>query len=589
MGAGMNVCLRVAMAWLTLTVAAVADDVLGPRSFSDVEGRAILAVITGLEGEELRLRRPEIVGEFRVPLARLSVLDQRYIAENRERILEALALPPETEFIRALRRDFLVTNARRGGALGPAPEEAWARTRRFVVVAGVPDEPRMVREIGRSWAEWAAGEKEVALLWAGPAARGGAPVPEAERRLARELPGAFAILSGAALREAYARERAELDVLAEEQAPGRPGLFFATWAERTAAERRRWRSRVLARQEAYWPTWVDSGLVVAGDGGDGALIFVCDREGKPLATEGEWAGPAPSRMEPFPAREPVVAGPRDGAGWIEFVAGTVHTFRMARGIRAAEVVGMTPETVIVRPQGGSGERLLGLASLAAEDRQALEKIAQDARRVQASGAQLPKREVSGAELAQAVRFAVEVLTPRGERSPLVTRWSARPRLVVHAEDAEAERMVRRAYEDFCAAAGLPEEPGLTGEIVFCAGGPAYVETKRRELAPELDPVNTWRWNYWWDQRRNLSRVRSFVVLQGPAPDGELTVRMQMGKAFGVMGTSDIFADSAFAPKSRVLELAEVDRRLLRLLHRHLESGASREQVLRTVRERWAEP
>lgn len=568
--------------------AAAADEVLGPRFFTDVDGRTMSAMVTGLGAQDVRVRRTDDGREFSVPLARLSVLDRRYLEENRERILARFAVLPETDFTRALRKDFLLPDER--GGLGVVPAEAWAKTKWFVVVAGVPEDATLSRAIGQNWGKWAASDEEIAVLWVGPAARGAEPAPEFERKLARELPASVAILGGAALREAFAKERAELKALAEAQAPGRAELFFATWHERTPGERQAWKRRVLARQAPYWPTWVDANLASVANGTEEVLVYICDREGKPVGAEALAARKPPGQVAAFPARDALAEKKgNEAAGWVEFAEAPVHAFRVRNGTWPAQVLAMTAETVLVRPQGAKTERLLGLASLAAEDRAALAKLRGEGRQVRPAAEAMVAREVSGAELAKAGRFAVNVLLKRDGSNPQVLRWPARPRLALHADDSRAETVARRIYEEFCTAAGLTEEAGEGREIVFCLGPRDFVERKRRELNPDLEPVSGRRWRYWWNDERAFTKVVVYLVVDWPRPDGERLVLECMSDAFGLIGDSKEFSESAFFADSKARQLAEVDRRLLRVLYRHVPPAAGREAVLRAVNERWANP
>jgi hypothetical protein len=588
----MRVYLWILVAAILASVARAeaVEEVLGPRLFTDVDGRTMMAAVVGLEAKELRVRRTDVGGEFVVPLERLSALDRRYLEENREEIMKRLAVAPETEFTRALRKDFVRADPR-SGALGPVPAEAWAKVKWFVLVTGVPEDAGVSRVVGASWAAWAAEEGSVALLWVGPAVHGAEPTPEFERRLAGELPANVVLLGGAARREAFAREREELRKIAEEQAPGRAGLFFNAWQERTAGEREEWLRRVLARQAPYWSGWVDASRRVVSAGETGPRIFVCDREGKAAPVEVIMKLKAPGSLLPFPERVPPVAvGERAAPMWTEFAAPPTHVFRVRNGTWRAKVVGMTAETVVVRPGGGKTERLIGMASVSAEDRAALEKMRVEAAQAASAVEAIPAREVSGSEQAKAGRFAVNVLLRRdGSISPQVMKWMGRPRLTVHAEEADAEAGLRRVYEEFCASAGMAGEPSADLEILVCAGSSDFVDKKRKEFAPDMDFVKRWRWRYWRDDQGALTKVYVFLVVNWVQPDAERLALERMSEAFGLVGESKEFAPSAFYPDTNVARLSDEDRRLLRVMYRHVPLGSGREVIVRIVNERWANP
>lgn len=580
-------CFLAVIVWAVAMRAQGSDEVLGPRFFTDVDGRTMSAVILGIGERDVRVRRTDGGMEFSVPLERLSVLDRRYLEENRERILARLATEPETDFTRALRKDFVIADPRTGAA-GPVPAQAWAKAKWFVAVTGVPEDLTVSRLIAKTWADWAATDETVALLWVGPAVHGADPTPEFERRLVRELPPTVALLGGAARRDALAKERDELRKLAEAQAPRRTDLFFAAWRERTPAERELWLRRTLALQPAYWPTWVDASRVVSTEGGP--RVFVADREGKPAPAEVLARFRAPARLSPFPDRTAVSAPAVGGAAsWAEFPGKPTHVFRMPSGAWPAQVLGMGPETVVVRAQGVNSDRLLGLASLSAEDRAALEKLRGEAGQVVVAADAMPAREATGAEIAKAGRFATNVLLRRDGSNAQALRWEGRPAIKVHAAEPEAEAAVRRIYEEFCAAAGLAGAPTEGLEIVLCVGPRDYIDRKRRELTPDLEPVSGSRWRFWWNERRALTKVVSYQVAHWGQPDIERLLFSRVSEAFGLVGDSKEFPGSAFHTDARHSRLSDEDRRLLRVVYRHLPYAAGRDAIVRTIGERWANP
>lgn len=277
--------------WLAGGQPGVANDhikeLIGPRAFTDVFGRTVTGEIVALSKDSIGLRRHPDGTEFSLPLDRLSDADRAMLEDNREQIVAWVTPLPETPFTEVLRKDFRVLK-RSGQALEPVPAAMWAKTRHFLIIYGLHDSPEMtesgIKYFGDDFAQKIKGTS-VAVLWLGPSNRNGhkpPPIPESDLKLAKVLPTGVAVIGTEAVVRDGAAVDAEIEVIAREESPENPNLFFHGVRGRPEEVRAVWRKRVLARVPAYWPGCVYREVFDKKiRAGVSTQAFIVDREGKP--------------------------------------------------------------------------------------------------------------------------------------------------------------------------------------------------------------------------------------------------------------------------------------------------------------------
>jgi len=273
------------------TIAAAADELLGPRTFTDVFGRSIESEIVSLTDETVGLKRYPEGTEFTLPLDRLSDVDRAFLAANRQKIIDRVMPLPETDFTTLLRRDFRVLK-RSGLALESVPARQWMRTRYFLIVYGVQDSPEGNATFVKSAGEQITRrfmDKPVSVLWLGPANPNGAsppPIPDGDLRAAKILPAGVAVVGVEAVKRDGGLVDAEIAAIANEESPGEPRLFFQGYQQRSEAVRAVWRKRILARIPAYWPGCVYRFAFDKRTTNGITQAFLVDREGRLVTVNG---------------------------------------------------------------------------------------------------------------------------------------------------------------------------------------------------------------------------------------------------------------------------------------------------------------
>lgn len=268
------------------------DELLGPRSFTDVFGRTVTGEIVALTDDTVGLKRHPDGAEFLLPLDRLADTDREFIEKHREKISARVTPLPETKFTELLRRDFRVLK-RSGQALEPVPAAMWAKTKYFLIIYGLHDSPEMtetgIKHMSEEFGKRLKGTS-VAVLWLGPSNRNGhkpPPVPESDLKLAKLLPSGVAVVGTDAVVRDGALVDGEIDVIAREESPEDPRLFFQSINGRPEEVRAVWRKRVLGRVAAYWPGCVYREIFDKRTRDGTTRTFIVDREGKPaLDAEG---------------------------------------------------------------------------------------------------------------------------------------------------------------------------------------------------------------------------------------------------------------------------------------------------------------
>ena len=275
-----------------VTGLAAEGDLLGPRVFTDVFGRAVVAEIVSLTGGEVGLKRSSDGSEFMLSLDRLSDADQAFLADNREQIAARVTPRPETAFTEAARRDFRVLK-KNGLALEPVPLRMWTTTRYFLIVYGIPDSAEttmgIIKVTGEQITRRLAGNP-VSVLWLGPSNRnseGPPPVPGSDLKTAKVLPSGVAVIGVDAVARDGARVDAEIEAIARDESPGDPRLFFESYVQRPEAVRAGWRRRIMARVAPYWPGCVYRTNFDRRKADGATQAFLVDREGRPVIVNGQ--------------------------------------------------------------------------------------------------------------------------------------------------------------------------------------------------------------------------------------------------------------------------------------------------------------
>ena len=292
MGIASIFCRFILMTCIAVATGVMAgNELLGPRTFTDVFGRSMVSEIVALSDEAVVMKRHPEGTEFSLPLDRLSDADRAFLANNHEKIVALIMPLPETEYTGLLRRDFRVLK-KSGLALETVPARMWMRTRYFLIVYGLQDSPEstvgLIKPLGEQITHRFEG-RPVSVLWLGPANRNGTnppPVPEGDLKLAKVLPAGVAIVSVDAVRRDGALVDAEIDAISNEESPGNPRLFFQNYQQRPEAVRAVWRKRILARIPAYWPGCVYRSAFDKRTTNGVTQAFLIDREGRPVTING---------------------------------------------------------------------------------------------------------------------------------------------------------------------------------------------------------------------------------------------------------------------------------------------------------------
>src|SRR5690606_16509426 len=222
--------------------------------------------------------------------------------------------------------------------------------------------------------------------------------------------------------------------------------------------------------------------------------------------------------------------------------------------------------------------------LHARDRAAVEALCQSpALRTPRPAQPLPPRDIPETEAIQAKRFVTDIAFYPNSNMARTTRWTARPTLVLHLQDAALETSVRQLFEDYFAATGLPDLPDPALLLVVFQGDAKFVNQARQNITPDAKPLDASGCHHWSDGWRALNRAEiSFIKDRQTGTVERAEMARLMGKAFGIHGDSDVFRDSLFNSRSSAEGLTPRDRHFLRFFHRHVPPGSTRETLFRLV-------
>ena len=432
--------------FMMASLAAQTESLLGPRSFTDVNGRSVDAEIVSLSPEIIGLKRTPEGTEFQLPLTRLSDADRSFLADNQKEILKRITPLPETEFTTELRRDFRILK-KNLLAMEAIPPRQWAQSRYFMVVYGLKltaeGGAERTRSIGKDITSQVSGVP-ISVLWLGPSDNSGPnppPIPESDFKVAQLLPPSFAVVDVAAVRRDRTRIDAELALIATEESAGNPQLFHDLIAKPNRPPEpvlAIWRKRLLAQVPAYWPGCVYHFILdpcVPAESLDGPTLqvrveaCVFDRTGhvvnvnnRPLVgylpdviaraslLPADDVGPQP-QTEKTPPRAIVENNPFNSPHTGEPTLLGPHEFTNTTGRKLmAKVKTINLTTVTLERESDQREFQMARSDLSVADQVFLAENRREFARVMAAepGA-LPKRVVMRSEVFKAKRFATDVL------------------------------------------------------------------------------------------------------------------------------------------------------------------------------------
>ena len=258
----------------------------------------------------------------------------------------------------------------------------------------------------------------------------------------------------------------------------------------------------------------------------------------------------------------------------------------------ASVVFIDVKSVVLRRDSDKREFTFPILSLSAadqvylaENRAALGKATQPV----STTTPLATRVVTGAEVAKAKRFAIDVFMREKTGNQQVFRWEARPKFTQMGSNREMTEFGKTTYDDLCSAAGFSDAVADGPEITLCVGKIGEIQKLKQKLAPDVDRIQRWTWHYEWNGKKNCYTACMFVVADDDT-DPEETKRLvfkTVAAVFGCPGSSDEFSQSAFDKESKADRLADIDKQLVRLLYQKVPNRSGRDGVLSAVQGHWA--
>ncbi len=564
-----------------------------PRTFTDSEGRTLVATITALDERMVTVRRTDGTA-FTIPFERLSTLDQRFLTENRAAIIEAVTPLPDTAFLKLLRENFTLLNPS-GSALMDVPPETWSRARRFAIVYDLGWDVELIRKVPLE-AKPALPDDTV-ILRIGPHGTDRYPPPSgSDLAVARTLPAGAAVIRRASLMRDLETARSAYDKIVSREAAGNGGVFHSLLGRSSPETTQGWRDEVRATLPAYWPgpAFMDPDLGAKKP----PRVFLCDREGRPFEDQpkrtalGGAVAPFPATPNidpPISASAPTTAAPSTTLVPIAPHAFTLHDTR-GQPFEALLVSLEADRMTIAR---ASDDRLftVGLDKVHALDRETVAQLRSHANlRSKRPSLPLPPREVTDNEVLAAKRFVRDVAFSSQSGAPQTIRWQSRPLLVVHAQNKSAETTAAGVFDDFLAATGMDDQPAPNATLIVCTGDLTFLNECRQKLDPHTAPLRSSSYRFWYGRRGTLEKMIVYVHTQAEDPDRtRFETINQMARAFGIRGESDVFKDTAFEPGGARGDLSPLDRHFLRFYYRHVPDRTSREELFKIVETHWRDP
>lgn len=195
------------------------------------------------------------------------------------------------------------------------------------------------------------------------------------------------------------------------------------------------------------------------------------------------------------------------------------------------------------------------------------------------------------------RFVEEVLLRpvSGGTDPLVIRWAASPRIALveaSAEDAAFVRALVATLDEVLEGSGLSPRLVEGGKSNF----QVYFATRAKfdRLAVNLgaDPLASGTGFYliWPSERLDIVAAVAVVGTDASAAERQAVIVHQLAHALGLRGDSAVFPESAMFTEgdrgSTATALSPIDRKLLRLLYRHLGSADAWSDLRAAYRRYW---
>jgi hypothetical protein len=249
--------------------------------------------------------------------------------------------------------------------------------------------------------------------------------------------------------------------------------------------------------------------------------------------------------------------------------------------------------VRVRTTVDGKEHLLPWPKLSEADRLLLATLKEDARYLPPPPpVPIPPRKNAELERLRAARFAASVFIGDQSARPRLLRWGLRPKLDVRAETPEIEALIRNHYDELCAAAGFTGMVDPEHVIIFAAGSPTYLKQFKNELSSSI-PHQAGDWYYRFTQNNDgtLKSIHAMVGLESRIdPLGQRMMAQCMGASFGARVMADPqWQDSVFIRNPSAVSFTEADRRLFRIIYRHVPASARKDEILMLVPRHWINP